>query len=175
MRGILNNFNTTANFWDVNPQLRIAFNDFFDKDKSKNKQDSSRVMWYVGLIHDPDSKFKNLPLQERTSTIQGNLKIDLKLYDKLTIDDLTNRYIDLVTTPAQRQLIQWNRIMDDKTQLLKSLKYDIANWETIEKMLTGNTKMYGELERIQDMLSKEGEEGITRGNTMESASESKLI
>lgn len=170
MRGILNNFNTNSNFWEINPELIVAFKDVYDNDKSSKKEKSSRMMWAIALIYDPDSKFKNLILSERIARIEADF-----LHDKIVHDSVVSKYIDLVTTPAQRHLIMWNKKMDEKSELLSKLKYDINNWEIIEKMLAGNTKLYSELERIQDMLSKEGSDGVSRGGSMESASEGGLL
>ncbi len=168
MKGIVNSFTVTANFWEVNPQLVVVFKDVYDTDKSKGKVNSSKNMWTIALIYDPESKFKNLPLEDRIKIIEEN-------FCKIENIGIIDKYKELVTTPAQRHLIQWNNVMEEKSKLLSTLKYDIDSWEVIEKMLIGNTKLYAELERIQDMLSKEGEEGIGRGGSVESASESKFI
>lgn len=168
--GILNNFATDVNFWKVNPQLIIpeVFNKLYKEDKSKDKADSSQIMWAIALIYDPESKFINIPLKDRKTLV-------LKDYLKNPKQELPQKAVELYEhlniTPAKRQLIEWSRIMDEKSEFLRTKKYNEATWDMIEKMLSSNTKLYSELERISDMLEREGGEGVVKGGTMESASE----
>ena len=167
---IVNNFDINSNFWKANPQLIIpdAFNKLYESDKGKDK--SSKVMWAIALIYDPASKFFNLPLSERKKIILKDIFKD----EKANIDEYKNQislYEKLTITPAKRQLIEWNRIMDEKSELLRSLKYTTETWEMLEKMLASNTKLYDELNRISESLQKEGQEGVVKGGSVESAAE----
>ncbi len=171
---VLNSFDIKANFWKINPQLRIAFKEIHDADKSKEKLESSSIMWAIALILDTESKYFNMPILERKQLIAREYlkdasfnfekyKHEMNLYEKLTI------------TPAKRQLTEWSRIMDEKSELLKSLSYTTETWEIIEKMLKSNKDLYSELERISELLVKEGERGTIKGGSVESASEGGLV
>jgi hypothetical protein len=161
------------NFWELNPNLLAikSFKELYDSDtKSKNKTDSSNIMWSVCLIYHPQSTFKNLPLKIREGVVfnfVGIKDLNDKKYKNI-IDD----FVDLVTTSAQRQLMQWNRILDEKSDFMKEKKYDEESWEMLENMMKSNVSLYKEYERILDALSKDGSsEGKTRGGGLESSSE----
>ena len=61
---LLTNFQLDANFWQTYPQMILpkAFNDLSKKDKSKGKEESSKIMWAVAMLIDNSetNKFKNL-------------------------------------------------------------------------------------------------------------------
>ena len=170
--GILNNFDTKANFWQINPQLCIMepLKTLYDADKSKSKEDSSKIMWAIALIVDPESKFFNLPLDQRRKLISK----DYLQNPKFNFDDYKEhaRFYELLSiTPAKRQLVIWNTKLDEKTSLLEKMVYSVENAEFLEKLLASNSKLYSELERISEQLVKEGEFGIVKGGSEESISE----
>tara|TARA_Y100001963_G_C6704690_1_gene411321 strand:- start:186 stop:710 length:525 start_codon:yes stop_codon:yes gene_type:complete len=172
---LLNSFETDSNFWSINPQLEIPkiFADIYKKDKSKNKEKSSKIMWAIALLIDPDSKFANAPYEDRKNLILTDYIRDIK-FKWEDYQDAIEYYENLLLTPAQRQINIWSRKMDEKTKYLDSLSYE-EDAETIEKLLTSNAKLYTELERITKQLEKEESEGVAKGGREESAGEKGLI
>ena len=64
------------NFWEVNPQLVYIppFSELYNKDKSKNKEKSSKNMWCIFFMSDPDedkNKFYRIPEKERLEISQS--------------------------------------------------------------------------------------------------------
>lgn len=169
---ILNNFEITANFWSINPQLVIPndFNKLYESDKSKKKDDSSKLMWAIALIVDTESKFYNLSLKERKDIVARDYLKNTK-FDWKTLDKQVTTYEKLILTPAQRQLSEWNRLMDEKNEYMKKLKYTGDTADEIEKRLLSNAKLFDELTRLSEMLQKEGEQGLVKGGVSESLSE----
>lgn len=170
--GILNNFDTKENFWKVNKQLVIPeeFENFRYNDRSRDKEESSKIMWAIALLLDPDSKFKRLRLQDRKSLIAKDfLKNEKFQWDKYK--DIINFYEKLILTPAQRQLMIWEQKLDEKTELMAVTTYDLDNAEILEKLLASNSKLFAELERIKEQLEREDDSGIVQGGAEESASE----
>lgn len=169
---ILNNFDTKANFWKTNPQLCITepLKSFYEADKSKDKTESSTIMWALVLVVDMDSKYFNLPILERRKIIARDY-IKNKDFDFDKYKEYSDFYEKLSVTPAKRQLIEWSRIMDEKSEVLRSMKYNVTNWETIEKMLISNKTLFSEFERLSELLVREGEQGVVKGGSEESASE----
>jgi hypothetical protein len=172
---ILNNFEVGANFWIMNPQLRIpeAFAVLHDKDQSKDCRKSSKIMWAIALLIDPDSKFSNAPYKDRLKLISNDyLKKEDFDWDKYK--EAITYYENMLLTPAKRQVVIWNRKMDEKTVYLDTLTYE-EDSEVIEKLLISNAKLYVELERINKQLEKEESDGVAHGGREESASERGLI
>ncbi len=169
---ILNNFDIKANFWQVNPQLKIPapFNKLYEDDKTKDKHSSSQIMWAIALTTDPSSKFFNITLEDRRTIIARDYLKDIK-FDFNAYKECIDFYERMVLTPAQRQLTIWSKKLDEKTELLSRITYNESNSELIEKLLISNTKLFGELQRISEALVKEGEDGIVKGGSEESISE----
>lgn len=65
--------------------------------------------------------------------------------------------------------------MDEKSEFMKSLKFDEDNYEILEKLVTSNTKLYAEYDRILKVLESDAEDGVTKGGGEESAAEKGLI
>ena len=172
---ILNNFDTEANFWKINPQLVFPkeFSNLRGKDKSRDKKISSKIMWGITLLLDPDSKFSNIPFNDRKKMIARDY-LQEKNFKWEGYKEAIGLYEKLILSPAKRQVNIWNKKMDEKTEYLESLTYE-EDSETIEKLLTTNAKLYAELDRITKQLEKEESEGITKGGVEESAVEKGVL
>ena len=169
---LVNNFDTEANFWKINPQLCIVdrFKKLYSEDKSKGKDTSSRIMWAIALVYDYHSKFFSLPLEDKhylmSADVIGDKKFNWKKHQEY-IDE----YLKLTTTPAIRHLTEWNKKMDERTEYIRSLKYGSDDAEMIDKLMVSTGKLFDELNRLSDMLTKEGEMGIVKGGMVESSGE----
>jgi len=172
---ILNGFDVNINFWSANPQLKVPehFADIYKKDKSKTKGKSSQIMWAIALLVDPDSKFSNISYANRQKMIAK----DFLKNEEFKWDDYTEAivfYERSLITPAKRQLMVWNKKMDEKTLYLDVLTYE-DNADTIEGLLKTNVKLFEDYERLLKLVDKENNEGATKGGAEESASEKGLI
>lgn len=175
-KGILNNFDIKENFWKTNKQLVIPeqFSKFKYDDRSRDKEESSDIMWAIALLIDPDSKFVRLPLQQRKDIIAKDFLKKPKFdWDKYR--DIIELYKKLMLTPAQRQLAIWEEKLDEKTQLMSETKYTIDNAELLEKLLGSNSKLFAELDRIKEQLERDEDLGSVKGGSIESASEIGII
>jgi hypothetical protein len=174
--GILNNFETNNNFWKVNKQLCIPeeFESFRYNDRSRDKEESSKIMWAIALLLDPDSKFKRLRLQDRKTLIAKDyIKNEKFQWDKYK--DIILMYEKLILTPAQRQLSELERKLDERTEFLNNTPYNDESYEMIEKIRKNTSDWYDDLERIKDKLEREDDGGVTKGGSEESAVEKGLM
>ena len=73
-RTIILNFSPGSNFWELNPIAIVIFKDFYDRDKSKNKDNSSRIMWAISLYLDMNeaNMYRNLDSDIRRVSIASN-------------------------------------------------------------------------------------------------------
>ena len=95
-------------------------------------------------------------------------------FDWLKYKDAMHFYETSLITPAKRQLMVWNKKMDEKTLYLDALTYE-DNADTIEGLLKTNVKLFEDYERLLKLVDKETNEGSTKGGAEESASEKGLI
>lgn len=170
-------FDSEQNFWELNPQFKTAlsFKEFYKKDKSRGKKDSSITMWFIAYTQDIGSLFYNLPIQERYEVIGEDYSNDINYYKKnITIlEPLIDDYNKLTTTAIDRHLLEWDARLEDRTRFLATTKYDLDNFEKLDKMNANTLGVFKNLDKIKEDLSKqESGSGDTKGNFIESLNDS---
>ena len=165
-------FDSAENFWEVNNQFKVAlsFKELYKKDRSRGRKDSSALMWFIAYTNDIGSTFYNLPLQERYEVI-GEDYMDNKDYYKtnaLTLDPLIEDYIKLTTSADDRHLMQWDITADDRTRFLAATKYDLDNYDKLDKMNANTAAFYKNLDKIKEDKAKSDSGGDTKGGFRES-------
>jgi hypothetical protein len=154
------------NFWDVNAELIILdeFNKFYNKDNSKKKEDSSKIMWAVHYAFHPESKFFNFPA--KLEVLARDFLKDPK-FNWATIQALIDTFKNLVLSDVERALVNWNEIMIMRDNSLKELYKSAINLgETdelvkLDKMLSNTPKMFEDYKKIkrdyeEDKTTKKG-------------------
>ena len=159
------------NFWKINPHFKVPkiFNKLYTEDKSKDKKDSSQIMWALALYTDFGSYFKDLSIEERLKLLSDDYKIDISKYQ-----DYVKGW-EIFKTPIQKQMEQWNKFIVEKNIMMAELKMNLDNWEDIEKMLLSNEKLYQAYEKLQARLAEEDSNDKVKGDQAESISEKGLI
>jgi hypothetical protein len=163
------------NFWEVNSDLIILdeFSKLYYKDKSKDKQDSSKILWAIFYAYNPESKFFNYPNKQEVIS-QSFLKDPKFKWEDYK--DLIEAYKNIVLTDAERALINWNEIMTMRDQSIKDLyKKAIEDSDTdelvkIDKMLANTPKMFEDYKKIKK--DYEEEKVTKKGKTIASLSDS---
>jgi hypothetical protein len=138
--------------------------------KKEGTTQSSKIMWFVVFVCDPESPFRNLPEELRIQTLLDNKFITPEEYKKnkdTLIKELKTMYYSLVETPAMRQLRIWSLKMDEKSAFMETTTYDVNTFEILEKMMASNAKIYSDLEMITKKIATE-DDTITRGGAQES-------
>ena len=100
--------------------------------------------------------------------------LKIEKFDWAKYKDAIVFYERSLVTPAKRQLMVWNKKMDEKTLYLDELTYKDSA-DTIEGLLKTNVKLFEDYERLLKLVDKENNEGSTKGGAEESASEKGLI
>ena len=170
---LIQNWDASNNFWKLHPQFLTGgpIKEMYEADKSKGKEESSKIMWCIAIIYDNASVYSNWSIKDRVKFAENEILKKEGIITKSEYRPIINFYESLQDTPALRQLKEWERIMDEKSEMMRTMKYNLANWETIESMLTSNSKLYKELERIKMDLDKEGTGTRTKGGSEESLTE----
>ena len=161
------------NFWNLNPFFKLPFKDFYDADKSKNKKESSDLMWVFTLLNHHHS-----PIYE--------LSYDLKLREintwflKEPIEDLSevkeweDKFKEYVIPAKVRFLNNWRIKLEERDAFIASLPYNADNIDMLEKLLTGTKKIWDQyLAAVKEAEKDFG--SATQGDIQESATELGLI
>lgn len=169
---IINNWDIDANFWEINPQVKVPeiYRSFFKSDKSRDKKESSIIMWGVALFTDFDSKFRQLSKKDKQDLICKDVYKNVNFNWK-SVEPLIEAW-EIFKPVTIRQMMQWERLMAEKDVYLSKLSYDGDNAEIIEKLLLSNTKLYKEYEEIMNRLAQEDNHGTVKGGGQESLLES---
>lgn len=173
---LIKNFNASVNFWDANPQFTSIepFKTYQKKDKSKEKKDSSLIMWGLAFYYDEESIYYSMQKTDKEQAIAVGHFGDRKFpWD--SIRELMEAFELVYLTPARRQLYEWNRLMNEKTEFMSGQTYNEKNWEMLEKMLGSNKKLFDEYDAISKRLANEKDSSGVKGGASESASEAGLI
>lgn len=175
---LLTNFDTTVNFWELYPQLKIpkAFAELYKKDKSKGHSDSSQIMWAVAMLVDvsEDNKFSHLSEEDRKYLIKEdyleNPKFKFEDYK-----DVVDMYIHLHMSKLEQELRTQEAKMEERALFIKDTIYDLETGEKLDKFLLNTAKLYDNIKELKDRIKSEKDSGSIRGGRIESASEKGLI
>lgn len=167
----IESWDTLANFWEVNPQLKVpaVFNKLYSEDKSKSKAHSSKLMWAIAYYADFESKYRALSDGERQKLIAEDILKDPD-FDWAQVQQYVKAW-DVFKSVPMKQMVEWERLMNEKTEYMKTLKYNSETADEIEKRLLSNSKLYSEYEEIMSRLIQDGEGGTMLGGAMESLTE----
>lgn len=156
--------NTDQNFWELYPVFKVAlsFKDLYKSDKSRGKESSSKVMWFIALCYSPTSRYRNLEINERLKVIGEDYFDNNNYYNvnKSKLDPLIEDFKKTELTPAQRHLLEWEEKIDQRSRFIASQDYDLSNFEDLDKMAANTTKIYDTFKSIKETLAKEEGEGV---------------
>lgn len=166
------NFNTDENFWTLHPDFKLAlsFKSLYKSDKSRNKETSSKLMWYIALAYHITSRYYNLPDEEKSAVIGGDYMDDEQYYDKNKekLIPLINDFKKISLSPAQRHLMEWDKKLNERSKFISSLEYNLDTFEDLDKMAVNTPKLYDTFKKIKEDLSKEEGEGTGKGGAIAS-------
>jgi hypothetical protein len=169
---ILNNFSIDADFWEVNPQLKVAFSGI------AKKRNSSKIMWAMALVFHPDSKFSNTSLEYRIKTVQEDY-LKKVVVDWDDYKEEIEKFQHLTMTKAQRTLYNWEMELEKRAAFLSAIDYDISTDFTLiefkEKLLASTEKLWKQLRTCMKDVQDETAKSQTKGGAVKSASEEGTI
>lgn len=157
---VLNKFDTDINFWNENPQMKsmVNFEELYTKDKSKNKVDSSQIMWAIALLLDKSkhNNYRNLPEEEKKEQLAKYFlkKPDFDWEDP-QIRILTETYYKTCISQAERSLIEWENKLKERDEFIAACPYNADTFEMLDKMLANTFKMYQQYQSIKAQLQLE--------------------
>lgn len=174
--------NLENSFWVEFPGIKIyeLFNKLYRSDKSRNKESSSRLMWAIYLVMNPESNLYNDPNKE--ASVAKNWLKDPKFKWENHVE-YTDSYRDLVLTTAEKALQNWNEMMIMRDKQLKSLykslfdqedkEAAVSTLEKVDKMLANTAKMFADYAKIKK--DYEEEKTTKKGKSISSLSDSDEI
>jgi tRNA splicing endonuclease len=163
---MINTFDTDKNFWIEHPDMKVIspFKQIFEDDKSKKKEDSSKMMWFIVLCYDRDSKLFKQSISEKHRIIGEDFMGDAKYYQKwkIVLDAAIQVYTDLQYTPMQKLMASWDKKLHERAKWLDGLSFEDDD-ERVDKAMERTKKVYDGYKQIMDDMHKEDNSGMAKG------------
>lgn len=164
------------NFWKEHTeyQYKEPYKTLYGADTSKKKEMSSLMMWFVVLCYAKDSEWRVMEVaQKHTDIARDFIGIpDFYEQNKVTLDMLIAAYLKDTRTAAQREVEEWERLLDTRRRLmLDDSNYTLANADQLDKMLISSNKMANEFTKLKAKADEEEDFGQARGDEELSSSD----
>jgi len=176
-KGILIEYNTKKNFWELNTQFKTCgeFKTLYDEDKSKKKANSSRIMWAVALLVDPhDSMYKHISEEEKRGIIETDFLKDSD-FEWNKYENVVSEYEKFSLSKLQRSGRGYQLKLEEREKFLLSTPYTLDNAKDLDMILANSKKLIDLIEDINAKIEKEEGEGQTKGGREESITEKGII
>jgi|1_EtaG_2_1085319.scaffolds.fasta_scaffold04609_11 hypothetical protein len=197
MKSLISIWDTTANFWEVNPNFKTLefFRDVYAKDKQKKKRDSatSKKMWFIASFMDFGSDYRDLaddPTDRhgKQQLVSSNITGDKKYWE--TNQEDLQEYFDAYTvfclTFAQQAMLKWRARLEKRDKVLDETEYIVgmtdasgklcnSNMAVLDKMNVDTGKIWAEYFKIQEIIDAEGAASSVKGGSEESGSDTGQI
>lgn len=158
------------NYWKEFPDILILdeFEKLYINDKSKLKEESSKIMWAVWYVLHPESTFYNMP-DKKLRVAKDFLKQPDFNWDKLS--NILQSFKTMVLSDAEQALVSWGELIVMRDKAIKDLyksfiesvsgDVDLKALETLDKMLANNPKLFNDYKNIkkdyeEDKITKKG-------------------
>jgi hypothetical protein len=124
-----------ANFWKLNPQLPFIkpFDKLYNIDDSLNKGESSKTMWCIVFMSDPDeetNKFFRIPLLERYEMLKETFHSLFDLEEEYT-KACYEAYPEMCMTSPQRALKNEKEMLTKRANFIKEQEYTLDKYELV--------------------------------------------
>lgn len=166
---ILSTFDVTADFFEVNPQLRIPFEPLL-----KDITNPSKYMWAVALFLHPDSKFANTDEEYRKTLIISDYYEDMD-FESPPYSAVAEVFTHLCLTKPQKFLKDWEEKLEERAKFIASLPYNETTYELLDSMMSKTERMWKQYMNCLKDVEDEKTKSHTFGGAQESLTEQGLI
>jgi hypothetical protein len=168
-----------VNFWDLNPHLRFVnpFSFLYNQDSSKNKDTSSKHMWCIFFLSEPD---ENINLYYRLSydeliKVCENFNPDFNIEDELILQ-CVQEYPEICLTVIERLLKTTKDLFKKRNSFLKEAEYNFETMTAIDNAIAKTPKMEEDFDKIvQKYIEDKNKEVQLYGGRKLTAREKKTI
>ena len=166
-------------FWEVFPYMKEVglFRKLYLSDRSKDKNKSSKTMWYLTLVKDLDSEFYPMSRKEQDELLFDTLNLDVREFvgNQTELDLLLNAFEDFIDTPLSADVRALESKMLERKNFIRDTEYSLDKYEEgvdgktrlvkgtasqLDKMVTDTKKLHEEIRNLRAALkSEQGEIG----------------
>lgn len=182
MDSILANFDIDKpqNFWKLYPTWKTPkkLRSMFDSDKSKDKKDSSMIMWAIVHMFDKtiNNPYKLMDSEERVATINDDI-LDNAKFNWTKYEEEVDEVKKLMTTELERNRDNLIIYLENRRKFIEEQQkeLDFSLISDIDKTIKANKDLLQELDRLNDAIELSDESGVTKGGKIESLNETGML
>ncbi len=169
---LLENYDIDSNFWLQNPQLKYFdnFSNLYSSDTSKNKEESSKLMWSIFLYIDPiKSKFNRMYEDDKIEEIKLFNPI-FNPKDKVQ-KELIDKYESLLLSKAKKLFRAWENKLEERERFIGKTKYTAETQKMLDTMMANTDKMWKQYNEVKTAMMEDESKTQIKGGRKESKSE----
>lgn len=182
MTSLLANFDieNIRNFWEIYPNWKTpkVLRDFYIKDKSKNKNKSSLIMW--SIIHmfekSPENPWRNMDSLDKIELINEDI-LNTPNFDWTKYEDIISSCKNMMLTEDEKSLIEMEEYIERRRLFIKeqqeNLSFEVI--KTIDETIKRQADLSKEMSRLRDKIMLVEDSGTAKGGKTESAGELGLL
>lgn len=178
MNSLLANYENNNNFWKLYPSYKTPklYKELYDNDKSKNKIESSNLMWALIFMFDKTeyNPYKTLQVTDKIEVINEDI-LGIPNFDWSKYTELKNFTHKLIMTEIERTYYAYLEKMEERRKLIETSKYTLDTAEDLDKIIKNTDVVRKELDNLKKLVDLQETEGRTKGDMIESATEKGLI
>lgn len=172
----LEHFDPSANFWKVNPSFTGVWPELYRNDRSRGKQNSSKLIWGVIMLHVPDERnqYYEMPWTDRLhEVIHHYWDEDYYKKHEEQVEELGRDLQNLLLTDNRKLYNTIRHKMDELSEFLKEQRFTMDNAESLTKIMKEQHNVFKMLDNIKKIVdAEEAEKGTVRGDVELSGLES---
>jgi len=167
-------------FWEIFPYMKSTggFKKLYKEDRSKEKNKSSKVMWYLSLVTDIDSEFYSLDKSEQYDTVCDVLDLDIIKYlgEEENLNILLTEFESFIDTPITSDIRAHEEKLEERKRFIQNTPYTLDEMvypgegekfkpylkkgtaAQLDKMMVDTLKIHEEIRRLRTSAKNEQSE-----------------
>ena len=124
-----------------------------------------KAMLWVALVCDYDSPYRHFVERERIKSVSKAV-FDTYNWSGISNKKIANaiiKYKELQFDPLDAQLIAFNEKIDEYTQLMRNVKINEDNAESMQKIMIGIDKVLNTRQKLLDAIERRGDRKKIQG------------
>ena len=164
-------------FWEMFPYMKSTggFKKLYKEDRSKEKNKSSKVMWYLTLVADIDSEYYSLEKSEQYETVCDVLDLDVVKYlgSEERLDLLLTEFKNFIDTPITADIRAHEEKLEERKKFIQNTPYTLDEMvypkegesfkpylkkgtaAQLDKMMVDTIKIHEEIRRLRASAKSE--------------------
>lgn len=144
-------FKPDQNFWELNPHLRFVkpFSELYSEDTSKNKLQSSKDMWCIFFLSEPDENINVYYRLDNDEILAVCKRFNPNFHDTdELIKTCMREYPEVCLTVIERMLKITKDFLKKRNSFLKEVNYNLDTMRDIDNALGKTGKIEEDFDKI---------------------------